>query len=212
MTKFVFGNQRIIMFADFFLQKKGAILITFYNIAKNLNNNTMATTNKKQTGTKTTKKTTAKSTTTTKPKDNAKRRLIISYDKLPEKDKELFEETYSEDLMDHVQTVTRPDGTPMFVVPLETDENVYMVKLDLKVDNKITTEDFDKDLDDDDKDSTITSLENVDNGGNKAFNLKHGDYSSLDSLEESIAKEDMDDANFTSLDDVDVADDSSLDL
>lgn len=172
----------------------------------------MATTNKKQTSTKTTKKTTTKSSTTTKPKDNTKRRLIISYEKLPEKDKELFEETYSEDLMDHVQNVTRPDGTPMFVVPLETDENIYMVKLDLKVDNRIATEDFDKDLDDDDKDSTITSLDGVDNGGGKAFNLKHGDYSSLDSIEESIAKEDMDDANFTSLDDVDVADESSLDI
>ncbi len=169
----------------------------------------MATTNKKQTSTKTTKKVTK----TSKPADNGKRRLIVSYEKLSEEDKNLLEEKYEGEIMEHIQTVTRPDGTTMYVVPLETAENIYMVKLDLKVDTKITSEDFDKDILDNEKDSgNITSLDNIESGGGKSFNLKHGDYSSMESIEESIAKEDMDDANFTSLDDVDVADESSIDI
>lgn len=157
---------------------------------------------------------------TTKKKKEVKatkKRLIISYEKLPEEDKERFEELYCDNLMDHIQTVTRPDGTPMFVAPLETEENIYMVKIDLRVDSKMNDEDFDKDDIPEEKSDhdDITNLINSENGkGTKEFHLNHGDYSSINSLEEAAAKEDMKSVNFTSLDDmdVDVVDESTLDL
>ncbi|MBR1625812.1 MAG: hypothetical protein IJ681_01565 [Bacteroidales bacterium] len=145
---------------------------------------------------------------------NAKKRLIVSYEKLSDKDKDLFEEKYEDGFMDHIQTVTRPDGTPMFVVPLETEENIYMVKIDLRVDTKMSEEDFEKEILHETKDEQddISKMVNGEDGkSNKEFRLNHGDYS-MESLEEAVAREDMDAADFTSLDDIDVADDNSMDL
>ncbi|MBO6118535.1 MAG: hypothetical protein J6P44_08345 [Bacteroidales bacterium] len=142
-----------------------------------------------------------------------KRRLIISYEKLPEKDKDAFEAKYEDGFMDFVQSVMRPDGTPMFVVPLETDENVYMVKVDLRVDTKMTDEEFDKEILHETKseEDEITSLVNAENGkDSRDFRLNHGDYSSVNTIEEAIAKEDMDEDNFTSIDDIDVEDENSI--
>lgn len=149
----------------------------------------------------------------TKATNNTKKRLIISYERLPEKDKELFEEKYEDGLMDHIQTVSKPDGTPMFVVPLETEENIYMVKIDLKIDDKMTDDDLDKAVLHESKSEQddITHLMNAEEGKMRAsFELNHGDYSSLNSMEEVIAKEDMNAANFTSLDEIDVSEDGSV--
>ncbi len=146
--------------------------------------------------------------------DNTKKRLIVSYDKLPEADKELFEEKYEDGFMDYVKTVTRPDGTPMFVVPLETETSIYMVKIDMRVDTKMTDDEFDKEMLGESKNSQddISGLDEVEQEGRgaKTFRLNHGDYESLDSIEEVVAKEDMVEADFTSLDDIDVADENSL--
>ena len=146
-------------------------------------------------------------------KKQEKRRLIISYEKLPEKDKDAFEAKYEDGFMDFVQSVMRPDGTPMFVVPLETDKNVYMVKVDLRVDTKMTDEEFDKEILHETKseEDEITSLVNAENGkDSRDFRLNHGDYSSVNTIEEAIAKEDMDEDNFTSIDDIDVEDENSI--
>jgi len=81
---------------------------------------------------------------TTKKTD--KKRLIVSYKNLPEKDMELFNATYAEGYTNFIQKVSKPDGTPMFLVPFETPEIVYMVKVEVKVDDHISEEDFDKDI------------------------------------------------------------------
>ena len=149
----------------------------------------------------------------TKATNNTKKRLIISYERLPEKDKVLFEEKYEDGLMEHIQTVNKPDGTPIFVVPLETAENIYMVKIDLKIDDKMTDEDFDKAVLHEDKSEQddITHLMNAEESKMRgSFELNHGDYSSLNSMEEVVAKEDMNAANFTSLDEIDVSEDGSV--
>ncbi|MGP1515031.1 MAG: hypothetical protein ACTTJH_03635 [Bacteroidales bacterium] len=171
----------------------------------------MTTTNKKKTTTNT-KKVKSESK---KNLSVIKKRLIVSYDKLSEKDKDLFEEKYEDGFMDYVQTVTRPGGNPMFVVPLETEENIYMVKIDLRVDSKMSDEEFEKEVFRDGKSEQdeITTLVNSEkNRGVREFRLNHGDYSSTNSIEESVAKEDMNKANFTSLEDIDVADENSVDL
>ena len=138
-----------------------------------------------------------------------KKRLIISYDKLPQEGKDAFEQKYEEGFMDYIQSVTRPDGSPMFVVPLETEEAVYMVKVDVKVDSKLTDDEFDKEIlhtskDDEDNISTLVGGDSADI--EKQFTLNHGDYSAFNTLEKEAAKEDMDADSFASIDDLDIVD------
>ncbi|MBP3253385.1 MAG: hypothetical protein J6M30_02625 [Bacteroidales bacterium] len=138
-----------------------------------------------------------------------KKRLIISYERLPQADKEAFETLYEDGFTDYIQSVMRPDGTPLFVVPLETEENIYMVKVEVRVDSHLSEEEFDKEVLHQDKETeeSIESIVNAENGKlNKKFELNHGDYSSLKNLEEAVAREDMDDDNFTSLEDIDIED------
>ncbi|MBQ7984727.1 MAG: hypothetical protein IJ250_03720, partial [Bacteroidales bacterium] len=71
-----------------------------------------------------------------------KKRLIISYERLPQADKEAFETLYEDGFTDYIQSVMRPDGTPLFVVPLETEENIYMVKVEVRVDSHLSEEEF----------------------------------------------------------------------
>ena len=79
-----------------------------------------------------------------------KKNLIISYNNLSEDLKELFKKNYPEGHTDYIQRTTKPNGDPLFIVPLETEDTYYMVKFDVKIDTSLV--DDDPDICDDEKD------------------------------------------------------------
>ncbi|MDR1846812.1 MAG: hypothetical protein LBR17_01680 [Bacteroidales bacterium] len=115
-----------------------------------------------------------------------KKRLIISYKHLSEELQNKFNLCYSEGYSNFIQKITKPDGSQIFVVPFETEDTSYMVKVDVKIDERISDEEFDKDLftSDDDEETTVSTEE--EGGENKKrIVLMHGDYSSVDRADES---------------------------
>lgn len=91
---------------------------------------------------------------------NRKKKLIISYKNLTEEIRELFKETYPEGYQEYMQKTIKPNGEPIFVVPLETEDTSYMVKFDVKIDTGLVEEDLDKDMygDDDQPESDFAPL------------------------------------------------------
>lgn len=76
---------------------------------------------------------------------NRKKNLIVSYKNLSEEMKEMFKERYPEGYTDYLQRFEKPNGDIIFVVPMETDDTVYMVKFDVKIDTTYSDDDMDKD-------------------------------------------------------------------
>lgn len=116
--------------------------------------------------------------------DNRKKKLIISNENLSDELRELFKEAYPEGHKDYMQKIVKPDGTPIFVVPLETEDTSYMVKFEVRIDSHLAEEELDKELfaDDDIKDETSKFEPLTDDPSekhdpdHKEFNLKHGAY------------------------------------
>ena len=75
-----------------------------------------------------------------------KKNLIISYKNLSEDLRELFKDTYPDGYTDYLQKSIKPNGEPIFVVPLETEDTMYMVKFNVQIDSGMVEEDLDKDL------------------------------------------------------------------
>ena len=159
-----------------------------------------STTAKKTTATKATK---ATKTTTPEPKVE-KKRLIVSYKNLQEQDMELFNTTYADGFMNYIQKIEKPDGTPMFLVPLETEEAYLMVKVEVKVDDRLADDDFDKEFDDKEQETTLDDIEN--GKENQSFKLIHGDYSTEDRIIEQQANKDMSEEDSMNIDDIDEED------
>lgn len=80
-----------------------------------------------------------------------KKNLIISYKNLSEDLKELFKNAYPDGYENFIQRTTKPNGDPLFIVPLETEDTYYMVKFDVKIDTGLVEEDIDKDMYGDEK-------------------------------------------------------------
>lgn len=78
-----------------------------------------------------------------------KKNLIVSFKNLSDELKEKFKELYPEGHTDYLQRFDKPNGETIFVVPMETDDTVYMVKFDVKIDTSLVDADLDKDLYDD---------------------------------------------------------------
>lgn len=74
-----------------------------------------------------------------------KKNLIISYKNLTEELLQLFQERYPEGYRDYLQRFDKPNGETIFVVPLETDDSVYMIKFDVKIDTAFDDDDGEKD-------------------------------------------------------------------
>lgn len=169
------------------------------------------TTTKKETAkkTSTTKKTTAKKATTSKttatktkktttPKVVEKKRSIVSYEKLPESARLLFDELYEGDsYMDHIQKQEIPGRAPLYLVPFETDDAIYMVKVEVKIDSNIAEEEIEKTIFNDDLDKDDTNLTR--GKEQKNFDLVHGgDFADIEhSLEEQgemdiVSEQDID--------------------
>lgn len=129
-------------------------------------------------------------------KPTAKKRLIISYKNLSDKDKEAFELKYQEGYNEYIQKIQKPDGTLLFVVPFETEESIYMVKVDVRVDTKLTDEEFDKEVLHADKDAEEDVVEASDEddemkGEKNNIVLMHGDYSDVEKEVEKEAEKEL---------------------
>lgn len=92
-----------------------------------------------------------------------KKNLIVSFKNLSDELKEIFKEQYPEGHTDYLQRFDKPNGETIFVVPMETEDSVFMVKFDVKIDTTLVEADFDKDLlDSSDKDDDeLGSMEEV---------------------------------------------------
>lgn len=75
-----------------------------------------------------------------------KKNLIVSYKNLSEELLELFKEQYPEGYRDYLQRFEKPNGESIFVVPMETDDTVYMIKFDVKIDSTFAEDELDKDF------------------------------------------------------------------
>ena len=107
--------------------------------------------------------------------------------------KDLFDIKYSEGYANAAQKITKPTGESIYVVPLETEDAVYMVKVDVVVDSKFTEEEFDKEIlgstKNDEEIAEESDEEAAGEQGKEKFVLIHGDYSEVDETEEP--KEDL---------------------
>lgn len=115
-----------------------------------------------------------------------KKRSIISYQNLPQEAIDLFDEKYGDGYADYAQKITKPDGSTLYVVPLETDDAVYMVKVDVVIDSKFSEEEFDKEILGSTKaDEEIVNSheeEEEENIGQDKFVLVHGDYTNVNDV------------------------------
>ena len=93
-----------------------------------------------------------------RPSRTHKKNLIVSYKNLSDQLKELFKETYPDGYNDYLQRFEKPNGDIIFVVPLETDDTMYMIKFDVKIDTTYTDDDMDKDYFDEEVASTENEL------------------------------------------------------
>lgn len=82
---------------------------------------------------------------------NAKKRVIISYVNLSPELLEAFKLRYPHGHNDAMTRVDKPGGEFFYVVPLETEEISYLVKVDVKIDTK-PEEELEKDYYSDDED------------------------------------------------------------
>ena len=127
-----------------------------------------------------------------------KKRSIISYQNLPQEAINLFEEKYGDGYADYAQKIMKPDGEPLYVVPLETDDAVYMVKVDVVIDSKFTEEEFDKEIlgtskNDDEIVSAHAEEEEEEKVGRDKFVLVHGDYSEVGDVADEDDQDDEED-------------------
>lgn len=111
-----------------------------------------------------------------------KKNLIVSYKNLTDDLKELFKEAYPDGYSNYLQKFVKPNGEAIFIVPFETEDTVYMVKFEVKIDT--LGEDLDKALFDDDEDvkeeefaplSEALEKEEID-PAHKERVLRHGDF------------------------------------
>lgn len=137
--------------------------------------------------------------------ETRKRKSIISFDNLSEELKDLFKETYpNEDggYKPYLQKTVKPNGEPIFSVPLETEDAIYMVKFEVKIDTHLVEEDLDKDFfsEKGDEESELDIIERDESGegdsSHKEFTLKHGNYeesfmagSNIPNIEDELAEE-----------------------
>lgn len=67
-----------------------------------------------------------------------KKRSVISYANLPENILEIWKEKYPRgyaDYMDDIKKIDKIDGSYLYAVKLETEDAVYLVKVEVKIDD-----------------------------------------------------------------------------
>lgn len=78
----------------------------------------------------------------------SKKRLVTSFNNLPQELQDAVKELYPAGFSDAMMRVDKPNGDFFYAVPFETDEVSYLVKIDVKIDD-ISEEEDDKDYYDD---------------------------------------------------------------
>lgn len=121
-----------------------------------------------------------------------KKNLIVSYNNLSNELKELLKETYPDGYQDYIKRTDRPGKDPIFTVNLETEDTVYMVKFDVKIDNsQVEMDDYKDPFETKGGDEEFGSVEDAidEEEGNKAVgDLRHaGDFEKM--MEEDAKKE-----------------------
>ena len=79
---------------------------------------------------------------------NNKRKSVISFNNLPLELQEAVKAAYPYGYSDSLMRIDKPNGDFFFVVPFETEEVSYLVKIDVRVDD-ITDDEDDKEYYDD---------------------------------------------------------------
>lgn len=67
-----------------------------------------------------------------------KKRHIISYENMPRELAEVFAEKYPKGFSDYLPDLAKynkPDGTPFYAVLIELPEDIYLVKIKVKIDD-----------------------------------------------------------------------------
>lgn len=82
---------------------------------------------------------------------NTKKRVIVSYANLSPELLEAFKTAYPHGYGEALIRIDKPNGDFFYVVPFETEEISYLVKVDVKIDTK-PEEELEKDYYDDDND------------------------------------------------------------
>lgn len=65
----------------------------------------------------------------------SKKHLMVSYNNLSEEMKEALKMAYPYGFTDVVRRIEKPSGETVFVVPFETSDAEYLVKIDVKIDD-----------------------------------------------------------------------------
>ena len=81
--------------------------------------------------------------------NSTKKRLVTSFNNLSSEQQEEVKALYPRGYADVMTRIDKPNGEPIFVVPYETDEISYLVKVDVKIDD--VTDDSDDDFYGDDE-------------------------------------------------------------
>ena len=81
--------------------------------------------------------------------NSTKKRLVTSFNNLSSEQQEEVKALYPRGYADVMTRIDKPNGEPIFVVPYETDEISYLVKVDVKIDD--ATDDVDDDFYGDDE-------------------------------------------------------------
>ncbi|MDR2907828.1 MAG: hypothetical protein LBU91_07565 [Bacteroidales bacterium] len=77
-------------------------------------------------------------------KNIVKKNVIVSYNKIDNDLKMALLKEYPDGYGNYIIRYPKPNGEYFFAVPLDTDEANYLIKVEVKVDNLITEDDFDK--------------------------------------------------------------------
>lgn len=78
-----------------------------------------------------------------------KRNLVTSFNNLPVELQEAVKAYYPMGFSEAMMRIDKPNGDFFYAVPFETDEVAYLVKIDVKIDDRAIDDD-DKDYFDDD--------------------------------------------------------------
>ena len=122
-----------------------------------------------------------------------KKNLIVSYKNLSDQLKELFMERYPEGYKEHIQRFEKPNGETIFVVPMETEDTVYMIKFDVKIDTTYTDDESEKDYFDEEVEKAETQFAPIqealekeeEDPTHREREVRHGTY---DDTMESMAR------------------------
>ena len=104
--------------------------------------------------------------------------VIVSYNKIDNELKLELAKKYPEGYADFIHRYPKPNGESFFAVPLETKDKNYLIKVEVKIDNIITEDDFDKhfgDLDDDNKSIGEVEVEDNDDDVDDDDDVDEGD-------------------------------------